>query len=128
MTTLSMSAPDVSQIKANQPVPLSPAKLAQRSNTTATTAHVIFEKSGYELRETIGIGGYSKVKLAVLRKTGEKVQCSNVEQTFTVPPDILPQVAVKIISKAKAPKGYLAKFLPREIAALRRLKHKNIVR
>ena len=34
---------------------------------------------------------------------------------------------MKIISKRKAPEGYLAKFLPREIAALRRIRHAHIV-
>ena len=38
------------------------------------------------------------------------------------------KVAVKVIDRSKAPPTYLDKFLPREIAALRRLCHPNIVR
>ncbi|EDQ89957.1 uncharacterized protein MONBRDRAFT_2234, partial [Monosiga brevicollis MX1] len=61
----------------------------------------------YRLFETIGLGGYSKVKVAKAIETGQRV-------------------AVKIIDKVNAPKGYLQKFLPREITALRRLCHPRI--
>ena len=38
------------------------------------------------------------------------------------------QCAIKIIYKKKAPRQYLAKFLPREVKALRRVRgHPNVV-
>ena len=40
----------------------------------------------------------------------------------------LEQCAIKIIYKTKAPRPYLAKFLPREVKALRRVRgHPNVV-
>lgn len=37
-------------------------------------------------------------------------------------------MAVKIISKFKAPSDYLKKFLPREIEVVKGLKHENLIR
>ena len=78
--------------------------VAQKSR--AITQSTTVQDYGYTLYETIGVGGYSKVKLG---KFGEK------------------SFAVKIISKTKAPQAYLDKFLPREIAALKRIRHPNII-
>jgi len=36
-------------------------------------------------------------------------------------------VAVKIISKRRAPKDYIEKFMPREINIVKILKHQNLV-
>eukprot|EP00049_Salpingoeca_infusionum_P009794 m.166632 g.166632 ORF g.166632 m.166632 type:complete len:555 (+) comp14445_c0_seq2:345-2009(+) len=66
------------------------------------------ESLGYAIGPTIGVGGYSKVKVVTKKSNGK-------------------QFAVKIISKKQAPNGYLAKFLPREIQALKRIKHANII-
>jgi len=63
---------------------------------------------GFILGDTIGVGGYSKVKSGKRVRDGAKV-------------------AIKVIDKRKAPAGYLAKFLPREIDALRAVHHPNIV-
>eukprot|EP00045_Choanoeca_perplexa_P001872 m.22138 g.22138 ORF g.22138 m.22138 type:complete len:410 (+) comp11208_c0_seq2:254-1483(+) len=107
MAASSASAPTLSG-RSNKKTILSPAKLAQQYNQHAPhSSHPQLEANGYDVHETIGVGGYSKVKLAVHRSTGQKY-------------------AVKIISKGKAPAGYLSKFLPREISALRRIKHPNV--
>lgn len=37
------------------------------------------------------------------------------------------QVAVKIISKSKTPDGYFKKFFPREVQAMRLIKHPNVI-
>ncbi len=67
------------------------------------------ERRSYLLGETIGVGAYAKVKLARSVATGKRV-------------------AVKIISKRRAPDGYIAKFLPRELAAMSKIRHPNVVR
>lgn len=69
---------------------------------------LMLHQQGYTLGETIGVGGYSKVKSGRRLRTGAKI-------------------AVKIIDKRKAPQGYLAKFLPREIEALRTVHHEHVI-
>lgn len=69
----------------------------------------ILEANGYTLGKTLGEGAYAKVKLAI----SSKQNC---------------HVAIKIINKRRASKEYLAKFLPREIQVLQRLKHPYVVR
>ena len=64
-----------------------------------------FSLHEYEIQETVGRGSYAVVKLAVHATTHK-------------------QVAVKIISKLKAPDDFLEKFLPREIEIARILSHK----
>jgi hypothetical protein len=55
-------------------VRLSPAKLAERYNKYHTIgSHPALEAHGYEILETIGVGGYSKVKLAIHTATSTKV-------------------------------------------------------
>jgi len=66
-----------------------------------------FSLHEYEIQETVGRGSYAVVKLAVHATTHK-------------------QVAVKIISKLKAPDDFLEKFLPREIEIARMLSHKNV--
>ena len=63
----------------------------------------------YTLGRTLGSGAYAKVKLGVSRKTGQ-------------------EVAIKIISKSHAPKGFTNKFLPREVAVLRGLDHPHCIK
>ena len=66
------------------------------------------EANGYTLGKTLGEGAYAKVKLAI----STKQNC---------------HVAIKIINKRRASKEYLAKFLPREIQVLQRLKYPYVV-
>ena len=74
MATSSASAPTISA-HGNKNVVLSPAKLAAQCNQhIQRSSYPILEAKGYDVRETIGVGGYSKVKLAVHRKTGIKVK------------------------------------------------------
>ncbi|KAL0114608.1 hypothetical protein PUN28_011722 [Cardiocondyla obscurior] len=68
----------------------------------------VLESHGYVLRKTIGAGSYATVKIA----KSSRHNC---------------QVAVKIVSKFKAPGEYLTKFLPREIEVVRGLKHPNLI-
>ncbi|KAJ8045422.1 Testis-specific serine/threonine-protein kinase 2 [Holothuria leucospilota] len=64
---------------------------------------------GYVIRESLGHGSYSKVKLAVLK--------SNVGARF----------AIKIIDRRRAPQDYQKNFLPRELATVRTLRHPYII-
>ncbi|NWI11725.1 TSSK1 kinase, partial [Crypturellus soui] len=66
-------------------------------------------KRGYNVGVTLGEGSYGKVKAAYC----ERLKCN---------------VAIKIIDKRKTPQDFLEKFLPREIAALKRMNHPSIVR
>ncbi|NXF49176.1 TSSK1 kinase, partial [Oceanites oceanicus] len=65
-------------------------------------------KKGYSLSNTLGEGSFGKVKSAYC----DRLKCN---------------VAVKIIDKRKTPWDFLARFLPREIEALRRLHHPSII-
>jgi len=69
---------------------------------TVLTAH------GYRIIRSLGNGSYATVKLAH----------SERHQT---------NVAVKIVSKRRAPRDYVEKFLPREISIIKVLKHPNLV-
>ena len=63
---------------------------------------------GYTLGPSLGKGSYAVVKSAQSRQHKRKV-------------------AIKIISKKKAPEDYLTKFLPREIQVLKRLRHPHCI-
>lgn len=63
---------------------------------------------GYALGHSLGKGSYAVVKSAQSQKHKRKV-------------------AIKIISKKKAPEDYLSKFLPREIQVLKRLRHQHCI-
>ena len=63
---------------------------------------------GYTLGHSLGKGSYAVVKCAQSKKHKRKI-------------------AIKIISKKKAPDDYLTKFLPREIQVLKRLRHANCI-
>ncbi|XP_028418241.1 testis-specific serine/threonine-protein kinase 4-like [Dendronephthya gigantea] len=80
------------------------ALVPQRSERKST-----LEANGYTLGKTLGEGAYAKVKLAI----STKQNC---------------HVAIKIINKRRASKEYLAKFLPREIQVLQRLKHPYVTK
>lgn len=69
----------------------------------------VLKKSGYSVQEMIGAGAFSNVMKA-FSKTHNQV------------------VAVKVISKQKASKDVLTKFLPREIDLVTRLRHANLIR
>uniref|UniRef100_A0A8B9SIV1 non-specific serine/threonine protein kinase n=1 Tax=Anas platyrhynchos TaxID=8839 RepID=A0A8B9SIV1_ANAPL len=75
------------------------------------TKHSFMKKveKGYSLSATLGEGSYGKVKSAYCNK----LKCN---------------VAVKIIDKRKTPQDFLERFLPREIAALKRLHHPSIIK
>lgn len=62
---------------------------------------------GYKCISTIGEGTYAKVKLA----TSKKHRCN---------------VAIKILDREKNP-DFVSKFLPRELAVMRRVHHDNII-
>lgn len=66
------------------------------------------EEHGILLGKVIGSGNYAKVKIGYSEEYGKRV-------------------AVKIISKVKAPAEYTQKFLPREIEAVKGLHHDNLI-
>jgi len=67
------------------------------------------KRRGYTLGSILGEGSYAKVKWATSEKYGRKV-------------------ALKIISKKKAPVDFQQKFLPRELEVMKILDHPNIIR
>uniref|UniRef100_T1J6S0 non-specific serine/threonine protein kinase n=1 Tax=Strigamia maritima TaxID=126957 RepID=T1J6S0_STRMM len=77
-------------------------------NVTGRNKSTILETHGYQIIETIGHGSYATVKLA----NSNRHKC---------------KVAIKIISKKRAPTEYLTKFLPREIDVIKILKHPNLI-
>nr|AVQ54901.1 testis-specific serine/threonine-protein kinase 3 [Bactrocera dorsalis] len=90
-----------------------------RAGSTATLAtdtksyingrpKTILEDHGIVLGKVIGTGNYAKVKIGFSEEYGKRV-------------------AVKIISKVKAPAEYTTKFLPREIEAVKGLHHENLI-
>ena len=68
----------------------------------------VLDIHGYKVGRTLGHGSYATVKDAY----STKHKC---------------KVAIKIISKRRAPADYLDKFLPREIDVVKLLKHPNLV-
>lgn len=73
------------------------------------TYRAVLARKGYLVRNSLGSGSYSKVKMA-LDFTG----CSD-------------KVAVKIIDRLKAPRDYQDRFLPRELDIWPKLNHPNII-
>lgn len=69
----------------------------------------VLKRSGYSVQEVIGTGAFSNVMKA-FSKTHKQT------------------VAVKVISKQKASKDVLTKFLPREIDLVTKLRHVNLIR
>ncbi|XP_067252987.1 testis-specific serine/threonine-protein kinase 6 [Chanodichthys erythropterus] len=68
----------------------------------------ILKGMGYKFISSLGEGSFSQVRLA----TSQKHHCN---------------VAIKIVDRVKAPEDFVQKFLPREIAVLRRVNHVHIV-
>jgi len=76
--------------------------------TAFDSAAALLAQYGYGLGEQLGKGSYAIVRAATSKKHKRRV-------------------AIKIISKKKAPEDYLTKFLPREIQVLKRLRHPNCI-
>ena len=68
----------------------------------------ILEIHGYQVGRTLGSGSYATVKEA----NSSRHKC---------------KVAIKIISKRRAPDDYLQKFLPREIDVIKYLRHPSLI-
>ncbi|EDW28199.1 GL19074 [Drosophila persimilis] len=79
----------------------------QKEEDKAKPQKTILEEHGIILGKVIGTGNYAKVKIGFSEEYGKRV-------------------AVKIISKVKAPPEYTQKFLPREIEAVKGLHHDNL--
>ena len=62
-------------------------------------------RHGYVVERTIGSGAYAKVKLAHCARNNSK------------------KVAIKVVDKRKAPSDVIKRFLPRELEAMRTLRH-----
>ncbi|XP_064622609.1 testis-specific serine/threonine-protein kinase 6-like [Lineus longissimus] len=90
-----------------------PVKVKTPSNTHAVkyvpTMRGMLGQKGYLLREKLGKGSYSQVRMAV-----------NVPRLQTV--------AIKIVDKTLAPQDFRERFLPRELEIWPRLRHPHIVR
>ncbi|XP_022084010.1 testis-specific serine/threonine-protein kinase 4-like [Acanthaster planci] len=86
------------------------ASAATRKNAdnSAKERLSVLEQHGFTSGETVGHGSYAAVKVAYSSRHKSKV-------------------AIKIVSKRKAPEDYLRKFLPREIQVVKILKHPNLV-
>ena len=76
------------------------------------TYKAVLGQRGYIVRQTLGSGTYSKVKMAL-----------NLNSDPSAPE----KVAVKLIDRHKAPNDYQNKFLPREMAIWPQLKHPHIM-
>lgn len=90
---------DESQASGSQKLP---------PQTAFDSAAALLAQYGYGLGEQLGKGSYAIVRGATSKKHKRRV-------------------AIKIISKKKAPEDYLTKFLPREIQVLKRLRHPNCI-
>jgi len=103
-TTTKPEAPGSTQPNEDgqsQPKPTQP-------QTAFDSASALLAQYGYGLGEQLGKGSYAIVRAASSKKHKRRV-------------------AIKIISKKKAPEDYLTKFLPREIQVLKRLRHANCI-
>ena len=76
--------------------------------TAFDSAAALLAQYGYGLEDQLGKGSYAVVRGATSKKHKRKV-------------------AIKIVSKKKAPEDYLTKFLPREIQVLKRLRHPSCI-
>lgn len=86
-----------------------PQNSDQEDDQKGIIKKTVLENHGIILGKVIGSGTYAKVKIAYLEE--KKIP-----------------VAVKIISKNKAPKTYTEKFLPRELEAVKGLHHENLIK
>lgn len=94
--------------------PIEVRKSSTNKTETVTyrpTYRAVLAKKGLLVRQTLGSGSYSKVKLALCLENYE-----------------FPKAAVKIIDRNKAPRDFQTRFLPRELSIWPRMVHKNIAR
>ena len=94
--------------------PIEVRKSSTNKTETVTyrpTYRAVLAKKGLLVRQTLGSGSYSKVKLVLCLKN----------YTFS-------KAAVKIIDRNKAPRDFQTRFLPRELAVWPRMEHTNITR
>ena len=85
-----------------------PFENESRPDLSHAARYQILEEQGFSVGKTIGNGSYACVKIAY----------DNNKKT---------KVAIKIISKKKAPQEFIVKFLPREIDIVRNLSHRNLI-
>ena len=90
--------------RGSQPIDLPQSPQEEPPDDTS----MVLAHYGYILGDSLGKGSYAVVKVAFSKKLKR-------------------QVAIKIIIKKKAPQDYMTKFLPREIAVMKKLKHPNII-
>ena len=103
------SAPAANSTETQQQQTSSSSCAKQNQPQTAfDSAAALLAQYGYGLGEQLGKGSYAIVRAAASKKHKRRV-------------------AIKIISKKKAPEDYLTKFLPREIQVLKRLRHPNCI-
>lgn len=81
--------------------------------TVSPTTRAELAKRGYIVRQSLGSGTYSKVKVA------RNVSNAHLDCNY---------VAVKIIDRLKAPHDYQNVFLPREVKVWPTLDHPNLVK
>lgn len=84
------------------------ASINQQQPFNEEIKYRVLAQCGFKIRETLGSGSYAVVKSAFSEKHNR-------------------EVAIKIISRKRAPSEYLFKFLPRELEVVRILKHPNII-
>lgn len=86
----------------------SDAKGLKAPETNQSQISNILGQYGYEVGKVIGQGSYAVVRRAHSKKKSK-------------------DVAIKIITKKKAPEDFLSKFLPREIRVLKKIRHTNVI-
>ena len=105
------ASPDAKETRPSSAAPptSSVSSAARRdSSPPPDSAVAVLQSYGYTLGESLGKGSYAVVKAAYSQKHKKRV-------------------AIKIVSKRRAPEDYLTKFLPREIQVMKRLHHPNCV-
>ncbi|CAB4000382.1 testis-specific serine threonine- kinase 3-like [Paramuricea clavata] len=105
------ASPDAKETRPSSAAPpTSSVSSANRrdSSPPPDSAVAVLQSYGYTLGESLGKGSYAVVKAAYSQKHKKRV-------------------AIKIVSKRRAPEDYLTKFLPREIQVMKRLRHPNCV-
>ena len=106
-----MSTAEQSGVKPKEGVKdgtTTPGRATSAAGSAKDKAMSVLEQHGLNVGQTIGQGSYATVKSAF----STRHKC---------------KVAIKIVSKKKAPEDYLHKFLPREINVVKVLRHPNLV-
>ncbi len=100
------------QAASSKQVPSESVRNADKLEAPPANSHdqkaTVLSVHGYTVGRTLGHGSYATVKEA----HSAKHKCT---------------VAIKVISKKRAPSDYLEKFLPREMDVVKLLKHPNLV-